>query len=148
MRYSETQSIDDPSSGLQPYSTTKSYYSFTISPELQVALARTADRKAELFGALGVGLGTWDSETVVDDPNYPDPTPTSNTDVLKLRVRWRAAPGVRYWVHPHIGVALSTGLSGNHIISDRDGTANGGSKSSNTTGLISLDTQLGFVGVF
>ena len=143
--WSETEDfrVTDPSTGNEVLGErTTTSYSFIVAPELQVALARSADRRAELFGVVSVGLGTWDSVTTVDPDINPQPVPLD--DVLRLRVRWRLAPGVRYWVHPHVAMSLVTGISGNYrIISPDSSTDNG-----ETLGLTALYTQIGVLGVF
>lgn len=139
---SEDFTVTDPSTG-NPVTgeRTRRMYSFIVAPELQVAIARSKDLRAELFGSVSVGLGTWDSVTTTDpDPN---PLPTPVDDELRLRVRWRAAPGVRYWVHPHVAMSLVTGISGNYRILDNDTD-----DESETIGLTALYTQVGLLGVF
>jgi len=133
----------DPSTG-NPITVdvTRKTYSFVVYPELQVALARSADHRAELLGSFSVGLGTWDSETTRDPDPSPNPTNPLDED-LRLRVRWRVAPGVRYWVHPHVGMSLVTGIAGNHMITEPNDGEGGES-----LGLTGLYTQIGLVGVF
>ncbi|MRG96188.1 hypothetical protein [Polyangium spumosum] len=134
------QSVD-PNTGQEIEATrTRRLYSFVVAPEFQFALARSSDRRAELFGAVSVGLGTWDAVTTRDPEPAPGPVPN---DDLRLRVRWRAAPGVRYWVHPHVAMSLVTGISGNYMITEPDSGPGG-----DTIGLTALYTQIGLLGVF
>lgn len=139
---SEDFSVTDPNTGNEVQGErTRRMYSFVVAPELQVALARSADKRAELFGAVSVGLGTWDSVTTTDPDPFPQPVPVDAE--LRLRVRWRVAPGVRYWVHPHVAMSLVTGISGNHMITEPDSGTGGES-----VGLTALYTQIGLLGVF
>jgi hypothetical protein len=120
----------------------RSTYSFVIYPEVQVAFARSADRRAELYGAVSLGLGTWDTTSTRDPDLFPDPNPTT-TEPTRIRFRWRAGPGVRYWVHPNIGMSLLAGFSGNYMFLDGDTALE-----SSSVGLTSLYTQIGLLGVF
>lgn len=116
-------------------------YSFLVGPELQVAILRSADQRAELIAGGTLMLGTFDSfSTTSVDPNPPPASPDEPTDIL---MRWRLAPGVRYWMHPNIAFTGLVGLSGTHQI--RDAPNNGTDRSSSVA---SLYTQFGLLGVF
>lgn len=64
--------------------------SFSLSPEVQVALARSSDLRAELLGVLNVGLGQ---------------------TLGFFHLGGFIAPGVRYWLHRHIALSSQLGLS-------------------------------------
>jgi hypothetical protein len=116
-------------------------YSFLVGPDLQVAILRSPDQRAELIGGAALMLGTVDSVTTTSiDPNPPPSSPNDPTNIL---LRWRVAPGVRYWMHPHIAFNGLVGFSGFHQIRDANGTA-----SDRSASVTSLYTHFGLLGVF
>lgn len=116
-------------------------YSFLVGPEVQVAILRSPDQRAELIGGAALMLGTVDTVTTTSiDPNPPPASPNDPTNIL---LRWRLAPGVRFWMHPHIAFNGLVGFSGFHQIRDANGT--GSDRSASVT---SLYTQFGLLGVF
>jgi hypothetical protein len=139
---SKTNSTFDPITMQDiTFEETQRSFTFIVYPEVQVALIRSADARAELLGAFSVGFGTWNTITTRDPDPFPNPTPAR--DELRLRARWRVGPGVRYWVHPHVAMNLVTGVSGNHMIVDGQTPAQ-----SSSLGLTALYTQIGLAGVF
>lgn len=137
-RFGSTNDVDDGMGNRITVDQTS--YSFLVGPDLQVALARSADQRAELIGSVGVLVGTWDSETTTSaNPNPPPPT----NDPTQIMLRWRLAPGVRYWMHPNIAFSGLVGFSGLHQIRESsDGSSN---RSSSVT---SIYSQFGLMGVF
>lgn len=133
-----TSDIYDPNTGqvTGTEEVTSSTYTFVVYPELQVALAQSADKRAELLGNFSIGVGSWGTRLSNDD------TPFSG-DNTNIRVRWRVGPAVRYWVHPQIAMSLATGITGNHMIVD--GPTDTADRS---TGITTLSTQIGLMGVF
>lgn len=77
-----------------PAGTSKTNTAFILEPEVQIAMARSADRRAELLGVIGLGLGSAGGN---------------------LRVNGKLAPGVRYWVHRHIALNTLVGFSGDLV---------------------------------
>lgn len=63
--------------------------SFLLAPEVQVALARSRDTRAELLGMLSIRLG-------------------QAAGIFQLG--GTVAPGVRCWVHRHIALSTLLGL--------------------------------------
>lgn len=106
-----------------------------------VSALRSPDQRAELIGGAALMLGTVD--TVTTTSIDPDPPPSSPNDPTNILLRWRLAPGVRYWMHPHIAFNGLVGFSGFHQIRDADGTA-----SDRSTSVTSLYTHFGLLGVF
>lgn len=116
-------------------------YSFLVGPDLQVAILRSPDQRAELIGGAALMIGTVDTVTTTSiDPNPPPSSPNDPTNIL---LRWRLAPGVRYWMHPHIAFNALVGFSGFHQIRDADGTT-----SDRSTSVTTLYTHFGLLGVF
>jgi hypothetical protein len=72
-----------------PTGSSKTLTSFSVAPEVQVALARSRDYRAELIGALNVGLGQLQGA---------------------FQISGMVAPGLRYWVHRHIALTTLLGL--------------------------------------
>jgi hypothetical protein len=119
---------------------TEDHYSFVVYPEVQVALAQSADKRAELTGTFSIGFGTWGTRET-SSSSSPQPTPEDND--TELRLRWRVGPGVRYWVHPNIGMSVVSGVVGNHLFVIADDDAD-----SRSIGVTSLYAQAGLLGVF
>jgi hypothetical protein len=69
-----------------------------IVPGIQVALARSADARVELYGGLDLGFGHVFVEGGTEPSNFA--------------FRFAVGPGVRYWVHPQFAIAALTGLEG------------------------------------
>lgn len=118
-------------------SVNQSVYSLLVGPDLQVALARSADLRAELICGAAVLLGTRDRHTTIS-PN-PNPTPPNN-EPMPILFRWRVGPGVRYWMHPNIAFSALVGMSGMHHVR---ASSDGGSSS-----MTSIYSQFGLTGVF
>jgi hypothetical protein len=78
-----------------PAGTSTTTTSFLLAPEVQFAMARSADHRAELIGAISIGVGTVGGNG---------------------HVAARLGPGVRYWVHPHIALSTLVGLSGDIVM--------------------------------
>ncbi len=72
-----------------PVGSSSTVTSFLLAPEVQVALARSRDSRAELLGMLSVGLGQ---------------------AAGFFQLGGTVAPGVRYWVHRHIALSTLLGL--------------------------------------
>ena len=72
-----------------PVGSSNTVTSFLLAPEVQVALARSRDSRAELLGMLSVGLGQ---------------------AAGFFQLGGTVAPGVRYWVHRHIALSTLLGL--------------------------------------
>ena len=70
---------------------------FLFVPALQVALARTYDRRVELPLLLQLGLGG---------------TVSSGANTTPLALTYRIGLGARYWAHPHFAVQFYGGFSG------------------------------------
>lgn len=98
---------------------------FQVTPGIQVALARSADRKVELPFTFQVGLGS---------------AVASGGGDLPLVVGYRIASGARYWAHPQLALQLLAGFSGTWLIQLGQG---GGS-----TGVNGISGSLGAVAVF
>lgn len=132
-----TQESFDPDTGM-PTGTeqvTRNTYSFVVYPEIQVAIAQSTDKRAELVGGFSLGVGTWGQRRSNDT--------STNDDDTDIRLRWRVGPGVRYWVHPQIGMSVTTGVTGNHMLhyetsSERD----------ESIAFTNLYAQIGLLGVF
>jgi len=69
-----------------------------IVPGLQVALARSADARVELFGGLDLGFG----HVFVG----------GGSETANFTFRFAVGPGIRYWVHPQFAIAALTALEG------------------------------------
>ncbi len=144
---SSTSSFDDGTGTIITQTTDRTDYNFVVGPELQVALMRSPDQRAELVGSVGVLLGTWDSEsTTTGGP--PDPNPPPEPDQTRLLVRWRLAPGVRYWMHPNIAFSGFVGFNGTHQIRDTEDPSLPNFTDSRSAGVVSLYSQFGLTGVF
>lgn len=72
-----------------PTGSSSTAVSFSVAPEVQIALARSRDYRAELIGALSVGLGQ---------------------AMGSFQLSGTVAPGLRYWVHRHIALSTLLGL--------------------------------------
>lgn len=72
-----------------PSGSSSTAVSFNIAPEVQISLARSRDARAELIGALSVGLGQ---------------------AMGSFQLGGTVAPGLRYWVHRHIALSTLLGL--------------------------------------
>lgn len=110
-----------------------STYSFVVYPEVQYAFIQSDDQRVELIGNASAGLGSFGASR----------SNMNSNDTTELRVRWRVGPGVRYWIHPQLGAALVTGVTGNHLLVF---SPSGAASASTVT--TSLYTQIGLVGVF
>ncbi|MBK9264227.1 MAG: hypothetical protein IPM54_31050 [Polyangiaceae bacterium] len=147
---SSTQSFDDGTGTVTEVTIDRTSYSFLVGPEVQIAFLRSADQRAELIGDVALLLGTWGGEVVTTggppDPNPPPATPEpEETDLL---LRWRLAPGVRYWMHPNIAFTGIVGFSGAHQIEDTEVPNQPDFSSSRSAGIVSVYSQFGLVGVF
>jgi hypothetical protein len=69
--------------------------SFLVAPEVQVAIAQSTDRRAELIGMLRFGAGRQGSN---------------------VQLGGALAPGVRFWLHPHIALSTQVGLAADVIL--------------------------------
>lgn len=99
-----------------------------LGPELQVALARSDDRRVELLGDAGIQLGHLffsGGDIDVDDGN--------------LYVSYQLGLGVRYWLHRQFAVQGLTGFGGEALV-DTD--------QSGATSAHGIFTSLGLLGVF
>lgn len=122
----------------EPTKIDRTFYRFLVGPEVQFNILRAADKRAELFGHIGLGFGTWDSFTT----SSPDTGPSRpEEDETRFLARWRVAPGVRYWMHPNVAVAGAVGIAGDYALNER------GSVSS-TNHAVSLYGQFGLLGAF
>ncbi len=91
----------------------RSFTGFQFAPTLQLDLVRSSDRRVELYAGFQVGLGTTITQRSVtpDVPNGYLPSP----DAHNIQLSYQAGPGLRYWVHPQLGLSVAAGLSGDHI---------------------------------
>ena len=147
---SSTSTYDDGTGNTTEVTQDRSDYNFVVGPELQVAFLRSPDQRAELVGNFGLLFGTWGSDsTTTTDPPDPDPPPAeSDIEKTELLVRWRAAPGVRYWMHPNIAFTALVGFNGTHQIRDYEDPSGPDSTTSSSSGVVSLYSEFGLVGVF
>ncbi len=112
--------ITNPPADLYITEVSHTYYNFVLGPEVQFPIVRSADQRAELFGLMSVGVGTWKSVTTVT-PDFNSGFYNEDGDT-RVTVRWRVAPGLRYWLHSNIAVGLAAGITGEHrIFSDQEG---------------------------
>lgn len=133
----ETREIFDPNTGM-PTGTEEAsvdVYSYVIYPQFQIAMAQSADRRAELIADMSVGVGSWGTRNSLDT--------TPNNDESRIRLRWRVGPGVRYWVHPQVGVSMTAGITGNHML-----FSGATASQDNSVSASSLFGQFGLLGVF
>jgi hypothetical protein len=137
-RFGSTNQVDDGTGNT--ITLDQSAYSFLLGPEFQAALLRSADRRAELVGVAALMIGTVGNDSSVSGQPDPPPSPDAPTDIL---LRWRLAPGVRYWMHPNIAFNALVGISGFHQI--RDGN---GASSDRSASMTTMYTQFGLLGVF
>lgn len=117
----------------------RTYYTFVVGPDIQFTIVRSADQRAEIFGLTSLGIGTWDafSETIPDN----NPSTEPEVDETRLNIRWRIAPGVRYWLHPNIAAGLAAGVLGDHRIFNRE-------NDDNSLTVIAPFAQFGLLGAF
>lgn len=117
----------------------RSYSEWMIGPDVQFTVVHSADKRAELYGLISLGFGTWstDSESS-DDPSFP---PTAASEEENFNFRWRIAPGVRYWMHRNIAVGLAVGVLGDHRFYEDD-------VAKRTQSIFTPFAQLGLMGVF
>jgi len=112
--------------------TTTARTNILFSPGLRVALARSADRRVELFGQFDIGFGT-----TVTDPSSP------NTSFFHLA--YDVGPGVRYWAHPQFAFGGVGAVAGQF---EFDKTNVAGTVTKVSTGLTSIIAELQLLGVF
>lgn len=110
---------------------------YLISPSIQVALLRSVDLKAEFFLAGRMGFGSWNGTSSSSESSSTD------SDHSHLHIAYRLGPGVRYWVHPNIGIGFQSGLSGDHYIDD-----GGNIEDKSNSRIIGIYGSLGLLGVF
>lgn len=116
---------------------------FLLSPTVQVAILRSKEKQVELFGSVKLSLG----ETVNDSSHTPPLTPDlqPSKDESNFHISYQIAPGLRYWVHPQLGLSFSTGLQVDHFIFHQNNPS--GLRADVITSL-GLFGSLGLVGVF
>lgn len=83
-----------------PVGSSNTVTSFLLAPEVQVALARSRDSRAELLGMVNIGLGQ-----------------TAGF----FQIGGTLAPGVRYWVHRHIALSTLLGLQASLTVQGKAG---------------------------
>jgi hypothetical protein len=121
------------------YSSKRSYSEWMIGPDVQFTVVHSADKRAELYGLISLGFGTWSEESQsTPDPSFPS---TPKADEKNFNFRWRVAPGVRYWMHRNIAVGLAVGVLGDHRFYEDDDTKR-------TQSIFTPFAQLGLMGVF
>ena len=122
----------------EPTEFTRTYYHFIVGPEVQFSILRSADQRAEMFGLIALGIGTWDSFTTTVPDNSPADT---DSDETRISIRWRAAPGLRYWLHSNMAVGLAAGITGEHRLRYFE-------TGEDTLSVYALFAQIGFLGAF
>lgn len=115
--------------------------SLAIVPGIRFAFARSADHRAELFGALDLGIGTmWESRSgsVCDmDPSVCE------SDQSVTRYVYGIGPGVRYWMHPQVALVVTSGIRGDILSVSRDG-----SDRTDTVHILGFSASIGLLGLF
>lgn len=82
--------------------------SFVVRSDVQITIVQGPG--VELFGWAGVGMGKWTSRFGSAFAFGSAPEITEYTELSALRLELRAAPGIRWWVHPSFGANLSVGM--------------------------------------
>lgn len=116
-------SVSSSSSGS---SSSSSVSSLVLGPELQVALWRSLDRRAEILGGAGLGFGHY---------FLSSSSPSSNN----FHLTYQLGPGVRFWAHPHVALEALTGFSGDVLFLYNSG-------SNQTLGSYGVFAMLGVLG--
>ena len=130
---------DSVSSGGSDFS--RSFTSLAVVPGIRFAFARSADHRAELFGALDLGIGTmWEGRE--DAECEADPS-LCESDESILRYVYGVGPGVRYWMHPQVALVVTSGVRGDIISSSQDD-----SDRTETVHVLGFSASLGLVGLF
>lgn len=145
MRSSTTRTLILPDVSPEPTTLSTTTHTFVVYPEVQFAIARSENARAELYGVASAGLGTWGTEIKREGPLAYVP---STDGPVQLRARWRIAPGMRYWIDPHLALSLCAGVAGNHLFLDENDAATGEVRESTSKHTFSLFTQISAMAVF
>lgn len=133
-------SIGSSSTGVpNAVDTSQSTTSVSLTPGVQVALLRSADRRVELYAEFDLGWLHFFSDHT--------PATTSTTTTSDNGLVYRIGPGLRYWIHPSFAFYVIPTLRGQFqwsTTSSSDGTVS----ATDSAGVTTIDANLGFLGVF
>jgi hypothetical protein len=113
---------------------------FFFAPGVRVAIVRSHDQRVDFFGQFDLGLGTSVDE---QSPAPMGPQP----DVLRFRLYYNLAPGVRFWAHPQFAIAALGGLHGDFAYTKTTDPGTNISASQQTT-VTAIFAALQLMGVF
>lgn len=140
LEFSNTTSNVTMGKGALQISATTSDSSFLIGPDFEAAIVRTADGRVELLGHVSLHFGH-QSHTVSTTPSLGGSSGSTPSNFL---LSYALAPGLRYWLHPHLAVQAVTGFGGQAYF---DMPVNGNPATGNNS-QHGIFTSFGLLGVF